>query len=367
MHDICMLYFKSYNGSIPVLILYGITPDISIMLLYTFYQPVCYATHNQCFPSKSQERAAFWVGFGEHCGYAMTHKLLDKITQKIIYRSAVRPITKSNHNHRLDIDGGESGASMGASEGSKPTKTPKVPTVFIRSRQDDAGPSIIKLIPEFDHDSLIGRTFLLPPQENGERLRAKVTKKVVEEIEAADGNRIPNINFILDIGEGKVEELITYNQPLDHLEQAVEQDNSMDQVLYRFRAIICHEGPLKATDPNWKGSKWNVQIEWETGEITFEPLRVIAADDPITCAAYAKQQNLYNLDGWKRFRHLIKKEKQLTRAIKQSKIRQVRYAKKCMFGILIPRNYIEALEFDKANTNSKWYDATKAQLDSIHS
>ena len=61
--------------------------------------------------------------------------------------------------------------------------------------------------------------------ENGERLRAKVTKKVVEEIEAADGNRIPNINFILDIGEGKVEELKTYNELLDHFEQADEQDN----------------------------------------------------------------------------------------------------------------------------------------------
>ena len=221
---------------------------------------------------------------------------------------------------------------MGSSEGSKPTKTPKVPTVFIRSRQDDASPSIIKPMPEFDPDNLIGRTFLLPPQESGERLRAKVTKKVVEQIEAADSNRIPNINFILDIGEGKVEELITYNQLLDHLEQADEQDNSMDQELYRVRAIIGHEGPLKATDPNWKGSKWNVQIEWETGEITFEPLSVIAADDPITCAAYAKEKNLNNLDGWKRFRHLIKKEKQLTRAIKQSKIRQVRHAKKYMFG-----------------------------------
>ena len=121
------------------------------------------------------------------------------------------------------------------------------------------------------------------------------------------------------------------------------------------------------TDPNWKGCKWNVQIEWEAGEIAFEPLSVIGADDPITCAAYAKEQNFYNLDGWKRFRHLIKKEKQLTRALKQSKIRQVKHAKKYIFGFLIPRKYIEALEFDKANNNSKWYDAIKAELDSIHS
>ena len=33
-----------------------------------------------------------------------------------------------------------------------------------------------------------------------------------------------------------------------------------------------------AIDPDWKGSKYNVQVEWETGEITFEPLSIIAAD-----------------------------------------------------------------------------------------
>ena len=119
----------------------------------------------------------------------------------------------------------------------------------------------------------------------------------------------------------------------------------MDQEFYKFRSIIGHEGLLEATDPNWKGSKHNVQIEWETGEITFEPLSRIAADDPITCAC--------SLDGWKRFRHLIKKEKQPTRAIKQSKIRQVRHSQIYMFGYLIPRNYTEALEFDKSNNNSK--------------
>ena len=61
------------------------------------------------------------------------------------------------------------------------------------------------------------------------------------------------------------------------------------------------------------------QIEWETGETKFEPLSVIAGDDSITCAAYMKEKNQYNLNGWKRFRHLIKKEKQLTRNIKQPK------------------------------------------------
>ena len=70
----------------------------------------------------------------------------------------------------------------------------------------------------------------------------------------------------------------------------------MDQELYRFRAIIGHQGPLLASDPDCKGSKYNAQVEWETGEITFEPLSIIAADDPVTCAAYAKENDLLALE-----------------------------------------------------------------------
>ena len=33
----------------------------------------------------------------------VVHKLLDKESQKIIYSSAVRPITKGNPNHRLTM------------------------------------------------------------------------------------------------------------------------------------------------------------------------------------------------------------------------------------------------------------------------
>ena len=35
----------------------------------------------------------------------------------------------------------------------------------------------------------------------------------------------------------------------------------MDQELNKFRDISGHEGPLRTTDPNWKGSNYNVQIE----------------------------------------------------------------------------------------------------------
>ena len=77
------------------------TPDISILMMYTFYQFVYYASHNQSFPSTSEEKHAFWVGFGEHVGDAITHKLFDSPSNKIIYRSAVHPADDIHPNKLL--------------------------------------------------------------------------------------------------------------------------------------------------------------------------------------------------------------------------------------------------------------------------
>ena len=72
-----------------------------------------------------------------------------------------------------------------------------------------------------------------------------------------------------------------------------EKANQEDDSLYKFRAIKNHHGPLKETDPNYNGSL--LMLEWETGEITEEPLSIIAQDDPVTCVAYAKEHNLLYL------------------------------------------------------------------------
>ena len=270
-------------------------------------------------------------------------------TQKIIYRNAVRPQKSSTPNHGLAPHGGEvsalsdpsedtiypsedkisSGSPLGHSEGFSPKQ--KTPTVLIWSR-DEENPSGSKPMPTFDPADLIGRTFLLPLEENGERHRAKITRKVVEIIDQENGHRIENINFILGIVNEKVEELISYNELLEHPETAQDNYLGMDQEFLKFRAIIGHQGLLAATDPDWKGSKYNVQVEWETGEVTIEPLSVIAADDPVTCAAFAKQHDLLALEGWYRFRSLAKKDKVFVRVIKQSKIIQVRICQTYMFG-----------------------------------
>ena len=57
---------------------------------------------------------------------------------------------------------------------------------------------------------------------------------------------------------------------------------------------------------------------------------------------------------------------QYGRAINQTKIRQVRRSATYQFGYLNPRDYKHALELDKINGNSRWYDATKKELDQIN-
>ena len=117
----------------------------------------------------------------------------------------------------------------------------------------------------------------------------------------------------------------------------LEKENQDDETLYKFRAITDHHGPLKKDDPNNNGSLNNAMVEWETGEITEEPLSIIARDDPVTCAAYAKEHILLHLPDWK-FEHIAKHHKTLTRAINQTKIGQVRRSATCQFVYLIPRD-----------------------------
>ena len=219
----------SLGGQVPLQVLYGVTPGISIMLLYTFYQPVFYATHDQHFPSESEEQAGFWVGFAEHCGDSLTHMVLDADTLKIIYRSAIRPSTLKNPNQRL-VDAGweedhqpHSKPLKHPTDDDKPTQ-PDVPTVFIKSTHDDH-PTSSKPLPEFNPEDLVGRTFLLPPGDNEERLKARVTKKVVEAIEKTDEERVQKLSYLLGIDNGKLEEIISYNQLVDHLEATGNEDN----------------------------------------------------------------------------------------------------------------------------------------------
>ena len=109
-----------------------------------------------------------------------------------------------------------------------------------------------------------------------------------------------------------------------------------------------------------------MKVRWENDEITSEPLKFIAADDPVTLAQYALDNDLLNTDGWRRFRSIAKNQKKIKRMANQAKLRSYRYAPKYMFGFEVPRNYNHALELDKKNGNTRWQDCTKVEMEQLY-
>ena len=114
------------------------------------------------------------------------------------------------------------------------------------------------------------------------------------------------------------------------------------------------------------GSKYNVMVEWESGEVTYEPLTLISKDDPITCVVYAKKHDLLDTTGWKHLKRYAKTSKRLIRAVKQSRIRQVRASARYQHGFQVPKDYNDAIRLDKENSNTHWQDAMDLELTQIH-
>ena len=210
-----------------------------------------------------------------------------------------------------------------------------------------------------DIPNLLGRSFLLLPEDNGEHHMAKI-------IDIDDhGQPLEDIKFKLKINKDQAEEIMSYNQLMDYIQKGTDAEEDPDS-LFKFRDIIAHQGPLESTDPNHKGSKYNVMVEWESGEVTNEPLTLISKDDPITCAVYAKKHDLLDTTGWKHLKRYAKTSKRLIRAVKQSMIRQVRASARYQHGFQVPKEYNDAIRLDKENSNTHWQDAMDLELTQIH-
>ena len=128
-------------------------------------------------------------------------------------------------------------------------------------------------MPIFNPTDLVGHTLLMDPQEDGERYRIKI-------IEALDKNeeqlsKHPNhIKFMCSVNDDMYKEIFTYNEILEYITKNEARDEDQ-AIIWMFKHIAGHQGPLKKGDPGYNGSKFNVLVEWETGESMYEPCNVI--------------------------------------------------------------------------------------------
>jgi len=377
----------SLKDQTPLFVGTGQINDISPMLEFVFGEPVYYRMDDAAFPSDSRELLGNFVGIAEHIGHKMTFKVLSHDTQKILARSKIRSaLDPKSRNLRMDVFGaGGAGA----------------PTPFVRSRHDgttDGKPDLAAdLEPDgsqpirepvdgestastdataaptadgepkrgmevFHPSELVGRTFLMDPNEDGSQFQARI----IEAIEQHDADLAQDEvlhKFRVSVNDDQYEEILSYNEVVDHFAR---HNNDSPDTLWKFRRIIAHEGPLEPNHPNYKGSRFNVMLEWEAGEVTPEPLKVVAKDDPVTCAIYAADNNLLDVDGWKQFKRIANRQKKLLRMVNQAKLKSFRTAPRYKYGYEVPRNYDHAVELDRRAGNTKWQDATgleMAQLD----
>jgi hypothetical protein len=98
-------------------------------------------------------------------------------------------------------------------------------------------------------------------------------------------------------------------------------------------------------------------IEWENGEITTEPLVMIAANDPVTYAIYAREHRLLDKPEWKHFRNTEKHEKQFSCQVNLAKLRSFDTAARYKYGFEVPTTYEHAMRLDHRNGSILWGDA----------
>ncbi|CAJ1960554.1 unnamed protein product, partial [Cylindrotheca closterium] len=193
---------KGLGWMTPIQALTGITPDVSVLLRFHFYEKVYYKTEEPAFPSDSPESLGYMVGIAEHVGHAMTYKILNPEMNKILFRSEIRSAsTDTDANKRLHTSDGED-LSTPTIIKSRNDKS-KVQTVVYSS--DDESDSEDVLV---ENSDLIGRTFLLKPDKEG-YVRCAEIVELIDKHEHNTTNKPEHIRFRVSIN--KVNMMISWH------------------------------------------------------------------------------------------------------------------------------------------------------------
>jgi hypothetical protein len=332
------------NWRTPLENLTGATPDISPLLRFHWWEEVYYKIDDSDFPSDSQEARGRFVGIAEHVGHAMTYSILTDDTLTTIRWSNVRSARITDApNLKADIFSGEA-------------KEQFISSKISENGQGTEDNRLVIIQPE----DLIGwTTFLTAPTDDGQRFRARAVEAV--EDHQHDTKLEPlHVKFRCSVNDDEYEEIVACNDIIRYIERDAE-----DGVVWQYKHITSHKGPLASHHPNYKGAKLNVRVEWESGEITAEPLSVVAADDPVSCTIYARDNDLLDMDGWKRFKGIARRQKKLFRMANQVKLRSFRMLPRFKYGIEIPRDYKHALDMDRQDGPTRWATTTALEMEQL--
>jgi hypothetical protein len=123
------------------------------------------------------------------------------------------------------------------------TKPIVLNTTDLNDTNGDLTPSKIRL-PFFAPMDLLGKTFIREASD-GQKFRAKVVRQIQE---LDDSNR-EWIKFLIELGDGDVDEILDYNVLSDLIERQQSQDDEDEsEKLWTIRKITGHQGPFAPHD-----------------------------------------------------------------------------------------------------------------------
>jgi hypothetical protein len=236
-------------------------------------------------------------------------------------------------------------------------------------------------IPEADftpdaYDQYLHMEIALPRGEDCRMEYARVTKRLCDNSGTPIG--VANNNPVLDTWAYEVEwydghrEQMFANTIAENLFAQVDDEGNRHVL---FKDIVAHqysdkamtevEAIITARDgrcqfkPTTKG--WEVCIEWKDGSTNWIPLKDAKDSYPVQLAEYAiahNQQDRPVFAWWVPF--VMKKRNHII-----SKVKSKYWICSHKFGIEIPKTVKHALELDRRNFNTLWWDAIMQEMNNV--
>ena len=228
---LCLLYviglmnvLSNSKGCIPLTVVTGQITDISPYLDFHFWQEVFVEVPG------GGEQLARWCGPSHKQGNFLTYVILLDDKKQLVTRSNVRTAKDPLFPNRTQRP------NPSDSDTRVPTSKPVV------SSNKDYYEEPVHL-PTFSPDEVLGMTIV--KDDGGEFIHAKLVRKIMDR----DAENHNQIKFLLALGDGQLEELISYNELSDLVTESMATKESGHQDVASYSRIFDHQGPLKAHDP----------------------------------------------------------------------------------------------------------------------
>ena len=371
---------RSLHWRTPIEVSLGTTPDISGLLLYKFWEPIYYYD-----PPTEGEKLGRWMGRADNYGDTMCHWILTDDTEELIVQGTVCSAIHTNQPNLL-IDSGEVTREHTNIQENQENGNANPPN---QQNQNQNNPQ--ENNPQDPDSGELPNSNEAPPQEQESIENVDLTQAynqfpIIEQeyLQENKAYNIPGLPITI-YPQDLIDKIVYYGDKKAKIKEQINDDEY--RVTYgKGKSGIMHYQELiqqlsgindeendhweieEFLDHRWGRGKMKNKIEilvkWKDEiDPTWEPMKIMKEDDPITLAKYAEDKDLLNKSMWKWAKRYI-----LLQKTSQARIHQIYMMKKSKsvpkykFGERVPRTIEEAYQIDKENGNSGWADAIAKEI-----